>query len=94
MKARHRKSGGKTPQLVSGNPNVIKEAEMKKGGKVKRADGGKIVGLMTGGAAPARADRARRFGGGVPGRKMGGGVGSNTSPLSTAHRVTSAGAVD
>lgn len=80
------------PDLVSGNPNVIKEANMKKGGraKKKRAAGGKIVGLMTGGAAPVRADKARRYGGGVPGRKQGGGVGSNRSPLSTAHSVTSA----
>lgn len=80
------------PQLVSGNPEVIKEANMKKGGKVKkkRATGGKIVGLVTGGAAPVRADKARRYGGGVPGRKQGGGVGSNRSPLSTAHNTTSA----
>lgn len=80
------------PDLVSGNPKVIKEANMKKGGraKKKRAAGGKIVGLMTGGAAPVRADKARRYGGGVPGRKQGGGVGSNRSPLSTAHSVTSA----
>jgi hypothetical protein len=80
------------PQLVSGNPEVIKEANMKKGGraKKKRAAGGKIVGLMTGGAAPVRADKARRFGGGVPGRKQGGAVGANRSPLSTAHSVTPA----
>lgn len=83
------------PQLVSGNPEVIKEANMKKGGKVKkRATGGKIVGLMTGGAAPSRGDKARRLGGGVPGRKLGGGVGANTSPLSTAHRTSSAGGDD
>ena len=75
--------GGATPDVVSGNKNVIKEAEMKKGGKVKkRATGGKVIGLMTGGAVRPRLDR--------PGRKTGGGVGSNTSPLSTAHNVTSA----
>jgi hypothetical protein len=83
-RARHnRKSGGSTPSLVSGNPNVVKEAEgkagyakgdeKKRGGKVKRATGGLVEGL-----APAhRLDR--------PGRKRGGGVGSNRSPLSTAH---------
>ena len=86
-----RKKGGKV-DVVSGNPKVVSEAEkdedgMKKGGKVKRAKGGKIVGLMTGGAAPMRADRASRR----PGRKAGGAVGANTSPLSTAHNKSSAG---
>lgn len=84
-----RKSGGGV-DVVSGNKNVIAEAEeggmgdegRKKGGKVKRAKGGKVVGLMTGGAVRPRLDR--------PGRKSGGGVGANTSPLSTAHRTVSA----
>jgi hypothetical protein len=54
---------------VSGNPDVFEEAEdkhgtRKRGGKVTRATGGKIVGLMTGGAARPRMDR--------PGRKRGG----------------------
>ena len=79
------KGGGTKPQLVSGNPEVVKEAEenktgdedMKKGGKVKRKKGGKVIGLMTGGPVRPRLDR--------PGRKAGGGVGANTSPLSTAH---------
>ena len=94
-----RKKGGKVPDVVSGNPKVLGEAEedktgqddtvkeaedRKKGGKVKRAKGGKIVGLMTGGAAPMRADRAARR----PGRKAGGAVGANTSPLSTAHNAS------
>jgi len=89
--------GGREHEVVSGNPDVFKEAEGKEsyakgdekkhGGKVKkhgkhRAAGGKVpatkdVGLMTGGAVRPRLDR--------PGRKRGGGVGANTSPLSTAH---------
>lgn len=83
-----RKSGGKV-QVVSGNKEVIDEADkdedgMKRGGKVKkRKDGGKVIGLMTGGGVRPRLDR--------PGRKSGGGVGANTSPLSTAHGTTSAG---
>ena len=84
-----RKSGGKV-DVVSGNKNVVAEAEededgesRKKGGKVmkKRATGGKVIGLMTGGGVAARLDR--------PGRKSGGGVGANTTPLSTANRVVS-----
>ena len=71
-----RKSGGKA-ELISGNKNVIDEAERKKGGKVKRKKGGKVIGLMTGGPVRSRLDR--------PGRKAGGAVGANTSPLSTAH---------
>lgn len=96
-KIRHRKSGGRTDMRVSGNPDVFKEAEGKEdyakgdekkhGGRAKkRATGGrlainkavgKVLGLMTGGAVKARADR--------PGRKMGGRVGSDRSPLSSAH---------
>lgn len=78
------------PMLVAGNPNVVKEAREKKngdegratGGKVKRKTGGKVLGLMTGGGVRPRLDR--------PGRKSGGGVGANRSPLSTAHNSTSA----
>ena len=76
------------PDLVSGNPEVIKEARKKKrGGKVVRKDGGKVarkaggkiepIGLMTGGAVRPRLDR--------PGRQLGGRVGADKSPLSTAH---------
>jgi hypothetical protein len=85
---KHKAGGGGLPMKVSGNPDVFKEAEAKKkGGHVKkRKDGGaveKTVGLMTGGAVKPRMDR--------PGRKSGGRVGANTSPLSTAHNTTSAG---
>lgn len=77
-----RASGG--AMKVSGNPNVFKEAAMKKGGKVKRATGGaveKTAGFMDGGAVRPRLDR--------PGRKAGGRVGANKAPLSTAHASTS-----
>ncbi len=87
-----RAKGGKA-QLVSGNKNVIEEAEedttgdkdtvsdRKRGGKAKRKTGGKVIGLMTGGTVKPRLDR--------PGRRMGGGVGANSSPLSTAHNTAS-----
>lgn len=79
------------PMLVAGNPNVVGEAREKKngdegrkdGGAVKRKKGGKVLGLMTGGGVRPRLDR--------PGRKSGGGVGANRSPLSTAHNVTGIG---
>jgi hypothetical protein len=82
-KARHKKAdGGRTGMKVSGNPDVFKEAEdKKKGGKVKRATGGKVLGSVTGGNVRPRLDR--------PGRKSGGRVGANTSPLSTAHGTVS-----
>lgn len=87
MKGKKRASGG--AMKVSGNPNVFKEAaERKKGGKVKRATGGavegvgKSVGFMTGGAVRPRLDR--------PGRKSGGRVGADKSPLSSAHGTVAA----
>lgn len=85
MKGKKRAGGGATK--ISGNPNVFKAAdERKNGGKVKRAIGGavegKTIGRMTGGAVRPRLDR--------PGRKSGGRVGSNLSPLSTAHSSTAA----
>jgi hypothetical protein len=90
----HKKGGGRVGLVAEGNPDVLKEAEGKEdyakgdekkhGGKVKkhhRAAGGKVngkeLGLMTGGAVRPRLDR--------PGRKRGGAVGSDRSPLSTAH---------
>ena len=101
-RARHKAGGGRTDEWVSGNPDVKKEAEGKEpydegdekkhGGRAKkRAAGGraainqavgKVLGLMTGGAVKPRMDR--------PGRKMGGRVGSDRSPLSSANRSTSA----
>lgn len=77
-----RANGGKAPMKVAGNPNVFKEAaERKNGGKVNRATGGKVIGLMTGGAVRPRLDR--------PGRKTGGRVGADKSPLSSANKVSS-----
>lgn len=89
MKGKKRASGGGTPVRAGGNPKVFEEAERAKGGRVARATGGKVaaepatktVGFMTGGGVRPRLDR--------PGRKQGGGVGANKSPLSTAHNVTS-----
>ncbi len=93
-KARHKKAGGgRTNMVASGNPDVIKEAEGKEdyakgdekkhGGRMKKraaggkVDAGKSIGLMTGGAVRPRGDR--------PGRKMGGRVGADRAPLSSAH---------
>lgn len=89
---KERKKGGRTEMWVSGNPDVEKEAEddedgaetgHKRGGRAKhhkkhhRQTGGKVIGLMTGGGVKPRLDR--------PGRKRGGAVGANRTPLSTAH---------
>lgn len=91
-KRRHKSSGGGTGMKVSGNPNVFKEAAAKKRGGKCRATGGGVgvaaapattsIGRMSGGAVKARMDR--------PGRKVGGRVGANTSPLSTAHGTCAA----
>ena len=80
------KAKGGRAQVVSGNKNVISEAKEGTTGDVdkvkkKRKTGGKVIGLMTGGGVRPRLDR--------PGRKSGGGVGANRSPLSTAHSATS-----
>ena len=86
----HKKaSGGRTGLVAAGNPDVLKEAEgkedyakgdeRKRGGRAKhkRAAGGKVIGLMTGGGVKPRMDR--------PARKSGGRVGSDRSPMSSAH---------
>lgn len=71
---KHRESGGRTNEWVSGNPDVKKEAEAKgeggSGDTMDRKRGGKVkkhVGHMHGGKAKHRADR--------PARKRGGKVG-------------------
>lgn len=94
---KHRAKGGRTEMKVSGNPDVFEEAhdkhgtEKKHGGRAKhhgkhehhkhhKATGGAVkteVGLMTGGAVRPRLDK--------PGRKKGGRVGADHSPLSSAH---------
>lgn len=73
-----RASGGRTEMKVSGNPDVFKEAdERKKGGRVK-----KHVMADHGEKARKRMDR--------PGRKRGGRVGADRSPLSSAHNSSGA----
>lgn len=88
-KGRHgkcKKGGGRIGIVASGNKDVIDEAkedkdgdetgfERKKGGKVKA----KKKHEMEGKEGKKRLDR--------PGRKRGGAVGANTSPLSTAHKA-------
>lgn len=78
---KHRKDGGRIDMKVSGNPDVFKEAEeRKKGGKVHK----KKHGMMPEGKkAKHRMDR--------PGRKMGGRVGADKHPLSSAHMGGKAG---
>lgn len=80
-KKHHKKAdGGRTNMKVSGNPDVFKEAEERKhGGKVHK---GKHVGKIHGAHPAHRMDR--------PGRKTGGRVGADRSPLSSAHGMISA----
>ena len=84
----HKKKGGRVGMVASGNPEVLKEAHedkdgdetgLKRGGKAKKKHHGKHHEKMRmdGGGVRARLDR--------PGRKSGGAVGANRSPLSTAH---------
>lgn len=76
---KHRAKGGAVEG--GGNPNVIKEAEeRKKGGRAKRKHGGKSVEMHMGHKAHHRLDR--------PGRKRGGRIGADKSPLSSAHNAT------
>ena len=71
------KDGSPSEAYAGKGSNVVREAEERKhGGKVKRKHGGKVHGEE----AKERLDR--------PGRKTGGRVGSERSPLSGASRVT------
>ena len=95
MKARHkehkRAEGGKVKAYDAEGSNVEKEAEeRKKGGRVEKKDcmperkrGGKVADehRVEGKMSKMRLDR--------PGRKSGGRVGSDKSPLSSAHSVSS-----
>lgn len=81
-RSRHkaRAAGGKVMTYAGGDSNVMKEAhERKRGGKVEHEKG-------EGEAPKHRADKRAR-GGAAPGRKRGGGVGANLTPLSTAARI-------
>ena len=77
MAARHKKAHKADGGIAvaAGNPEVIKEAEEKK-------KGGKAMGKMHGPMSRHRLDK--------PGRKTGGRVGADKSPLSTAYRSASA----
>lgn len=72
----HKASGGEIKN-AGGNPYVEEEAEEKK-------KGGKVVGKMHGKHSKHRLDR--------PGRKRGGRVGADMSPLTGAHKASSADA--
>lgn len=77
MAARHKKHGHKASGGIvaaGGNPEVVKEAEEKK-------HGGKAVGKIHGVLSRHRLDK--------PGRKTGGRVGADRSPLSTANASAS-----
>jgi len=71
-------TGSKKPLAYNAKgSNVEKEADEKKhGGRVKKADGGKVEGC----APKMRMDRAKRASGGR--------VGSDKSPFSSAHTVS------
>lgn len=73
MKARHKKRSSGGATEAGGNPNVFKEAK-------ERKRGGRAM-KAEGGVSKMRLDR--------PGRKTGGRVGADKSPLSSAARVTS-----
>lgn len=77
MAARHKKgkASGGAIKKNSGNPYVFEEAE-------KRKSGGRTMGKISGGASRLRLDR--------PGRKSGGRVGADKSPLSSANKTSSA----
>ena len=60
--------------MAGGNPEVVKEAEEKK-------RGGKAMGKVMGGKSRMRLDK--------PGRKVGGRVGADRSPLSSANSKAS-----
>jgi len=81
-----RANGGKVKAYDAEGSNVEKEAEeRKRGGAVKkeRKHGGRVKeeARIEGKKAKMRLDR--------PGRKSGGRVGSDKSPLSSAHNVSS-----
>lgn len=83
MKHRKRADGGKVKPYDAEGSNVEKEAEeRKKGGKVERKRGGRTrhEDRIEGKKAKMRLDR--------PGRKSGGRVGADKSPLSSAHNVS------
>lgn len=89
MKARHKRAeGGKVKAYDAQGSNVEKEVEeRKRGGKVdcppERKHGGKVKEEHRVEGKLAKMHMGR------PGRKAGGRVGSDKSPLSSAHSVSS-----
>lgn len=77
-KSNKRASGGRITE-AGGNPAVFSDLrERKRGGRV---DEGKSAGKVAGDLSRHRLDR--------PGRKRGGRVGADMSPLSSAHKTSS-----
>ena len=101
MKARHKKADGGKVEKYTPEDNVEREAEERKdGGRVGHhhehsGDGehrAVHVHMKRGGRAKeecAVEGKKAKMNLGRPGRKMGGRVGSDTSPLSSAHNVSS-----
>jgi hypothetical protein len=84
-KARHGFMDGGKPSINQGRESETEdkmEAGHNKGGKVKRAKGGRTDAFAAGGAPKMRMDR--------PGRKRGGGVGADRTPLSSAANTSDA----
>ena len=78
--AKKRASGGKVDE-AGGNPRVFEDIKRKRGGRVAIRDAFKDGGSVTSGKAKFRLDR--------PGRKQGGRVGADKSPLTGAHNAVS-----
>ena len=76
----HKAEGGEAIMKAGGNPEVEKEAEEKKHGGAAKRHKRKHGGHVEGHKEKARHDRHHR--------KTGGRVGSDHSPLSSAHHVT------
>ena len=98
---KHRAAGGKTTIYAGAGSPTMKEAEEKhRGGKVhaegegekgkhradKRARGGHVSGHPKHHADGGKAHHAHMHSK-TPGRKRGGGIGANLTPLSTAARI-------
>ena len=84
----HRKDGGRTHMTVSGTPDVLKEAEGEESyakGDEKKGDARKHGGKVHEGHEMHGHHPHHHPGHKVRGRKRGGGVGADRSPLSTAH---------
>lgn len=112
MKGRkHRETGGVNepeedvkdkPEGRTNDKEITKEAEeMKKGGRAKKARGGKSVGKVEGEKVPFHSGRKARKSGGAagfgpenqgtrPGRASGGKTGSDSQPFTSARKGSDA----